>query len=127
MTLLLLFSISVFGALGTFYLGQYRYFNPVRASSFLTLVFIAFAYILTNNVELWSAAFFGGSFIGMSAPHRLSVLTLTLATLIFVAFFVWLLPLLEGVGGALGLSAFLSVVVIRMVVLIIRRLTPKRA
>jgi O-antigen/teichoic acid export membrane protein len=127
MNLLLLLCVSVCGALGTFFLAQHRFFNPVRASSFLTLVFIALAYALTSHVELWSAAFFGGSFVGMSAPHRLSVLMLTIATAVFVAFFVWLLPLLEGVGGALGLSAFLSVVIIRGSKIIIHRFKPKRA
>lgn len=127
MTVLLLYLTAIGGALSTFYLAQHRYFNPVRASSLLTIVFFSALYGITLDVELWAAAFFGGSFIGMSAPHRVSVLLLTLATAVFMVFFIWLLPVLKGVGGVLGLSAFLSVVLARVVALIIMKLKPKSA
>ncbi|WP_368411526.1 hypothetical protein [Alteromonas sp. 1_MG-2023] len=65
----------------------------------------------TYSAEFWATVFFGGSFVGMSAPHRFSYYLLTMSSLCFAVIFMLLLPLLEGVGGALGCSAFISVAV----------------
>ncbi len=65
----------------------------------------------SENAEFWATVFFGGSFVGMSAPHRFSYYLLTISSLCFAIIFMVLLPLLEGIGGALGCSAFISVAI----------------
>ncbi|AMJ86735.1 MULTISPECIES: hypothetical protein [Alteromonas] len=121
MTALLVILITLAGAFTTYRLAKLPKFNVIRASSLLTILFY-FSVLLIENVlmsesrssetaEFWATVFFGGSFVGMSAPHRFSYYLLTISSLCFAIIFMVLLPLLEGIGGALGCSAFISVAI----------------
>ena len=110
------FIIIIAGARSTFILAQYQRIGPIRASCLLTLLFVS----VVNFIPIqWPDAskilFFGGSFIGMSGIDRLSRYTLPLSCLIFYFYFFNLAPQLQGIGGALGLGAFLSVIPIALV------------
>jgi len=121
LTALLVILITLAGAFTTYRLAKLPRFNVIRASSLLTILFY-FSVLLIENVlmsesrssetaEFWATVFFGGSFVGMSAPHRFSYYLLTISSLCFAIIFMVLLPLLEGIGGALGCSAFISVAI----------------
>jgi len=119
LTELLVVITTLAGAFTTYRLAKLPRFNVIRASSLLTIVFY-FSVLLIHNVlisethssdtaEFWATVFFGGSFVGMSASHRFSYYMLTISSLCFAVIFMVLLPLLDGIGGALGCSAFISV------------------
>ncbi|WP_218395427.1 hypothetical protein [Alteromonas lipotrueae] len=121
MTELLVVIATLAGAFATYRLAKLPRFNVIRASSLLTILFY-FSVLLLQNVlvsesrssetaECWATVFFGGSFVGMSAPHRFSYYLLTISSICFTIIFMVLLPLLEGIGGALGCSAFISVAI----------------
>tara|TARA_B100001063_G_scaffold95906_1_gene89587 strand:+ start:503 stop:880 length:378 start_codon:yes stop_codon:yes gene_type:complete len=102
-------AIAFCGALLTFLLAKHKPFSPVSASSSLSIIAYYFFYYFNLQPELYSAIFFGGTFIGMSAPKRFGVYTITSAAMIFAILFEYLVPKINNYGGALGISAFLSV------------------
>lgn len=110
--------LALAGAFFTFYLAKHNHFDAIRASAALSIIaYLIFAQ-LSLNAELYSIVFFGGTFIGMSAPHRFGVYTLASSAIIFSLFFAYLVPILDGFGGALGISAFLSVCICHLFILL---------
>ncbi|MDX1728168.1 MAG: hypothetical protein R3203_10355 [Pseudoalteromonas tetraodonis] len=110
--------LALAGAFFTFYLAKHNRFDAIRASASLSIIaYLIFAQ-LSLNAELYSIVFFGGTFIGMSAPHRFGVYTLASSAIIFSLFFAYLVPILDGFGGALGISAFLSVCICHLFILL---------
>lgn len=108
--------VSLFGGGVTFGLSHYLQCDTIRASSISTLCFYAVLLCLTDDetAQSLSAWFFGGSFVGMSARSKLSWCAVICASGIFGALGALLLPFLEGIGGALGVCAFLSVVIVNL-------------
>jgi hypothetical protein len=105
--------ITLLASHGTHYLVSKKNIHPVRASSTLTLCFIALTYLFPNGpIELFQAAFFGGSFVGMSDSKKLSLRQLSAASVIFSLIFYFLIHNLKGIGGALGFSAFTSCLIV---------------
>ncbi len=102
-------AIAFFGALLTFLLAKHRLFSAISASSSLSIIAYCIFYGFNLHPELYSAIFFGGTFIGMSAPKRFGLYTITCAAVIFAIPFEYLVPKISNYGGALGISAFLSV------------------
>lgn len=86
----------------------------IRASAGLTLLsFIDFSlihYFFDIDVLYFTSIFFGGTFVGMSCPTKVTTIEILISACFFALFFIFLVPLVPGMGGALGLSAFLSVV-----------------
>ena len=85
-------AIAFCGALLTFLLAKHKPFSPVSASSSLSIFAYYFFYYFNLQPELYSAIFFGGTFIGMSAPKRFGVYTITSAAMIFAILFEYLVP-----------------------------------
>lgn len=110
--------IALIGAFLTFYLAKHNRFDGIRASAALSII----AYLIFDaanfNPDLYGIIFFGGTFIGMSAPHRFGVYTVASSSIIFSLLFEYLVPILDGYGGALGLSAFLSVCICHIFILL---------
>ena len=109
--------ISLIGAMATFLLAKRNRFDGIRASTSLSIIAYWVFYAANLNVELYSLVFFGSTFVGMSAPKRFGLYTQFIAALIFSLLFEYLVPLINGYGGALGLSAFLSVCVCHLAIL----------
>tara|TARA_B100001063_G_scaffold247378_1_gene293728 strand:- start:32945 stop:33325 length:381 start_codon:yes stop_codon:yes gene_type:complete len=105
------------GALSTYLIAHHNRFDAIRASAASSIIAYGILSLLPVNLALYSVAFFGGTFIGMSAPKRFGFFTLTISSLLFSILFEYLVPLLDGYGGALGLSAFLSVCICHMGIL----------
>lgn len=101
--------ISQLGAYVTFILSQRNRFDAIRASAGLSLLAYGIFTLIDINAQMYSTVFFGATFIGMSAPTRFSNKTIIVSALFFALFFIYLVPLLKGFGGALGLSSFLSI------------------
>jgi hypothetical protein len=109
MNLIYVIIISQVAAQATHALALTKYFGSVRASSFLTLIFIGLTSLFSfPEASLLQAAFLGSSFIGMTDPERLSRLQIFFASVIFSLIFYFLLHYLKGPGGILGFSAFVS-------------------
>ena len=108
--------LSILISFITYELAKNNRIGVIRSSAIVTLIAYLVLFILQSvlnfNLELYSTCVFGASFVGMSCPSKVSRLLLLLASLIYSSLFISLVPLLKGVGGALGLSAFLSIFVI---------------
>jgi hypothetical protein len=103
---------SMLGAHMTFWFthrNKFRKMNAIRASALSTLLFVActmpFHFLIIPKLH---AAFFGGSFVAMSEPHRLSERKVLLASFVFGLLFLVLLQFKGGIGGTLGATAFVS-------------------
>ncbi|MBB1333040.1 hypothetical protein H5154_00020 [Pseudoalteromonas sp. SR44-5] len=111
-------TLALLGAFLTFYLAKHNRLDAIRASAILAI--IAYLILLTTefNAELYSSIFFGGTFIGMSAPKRFGIYTLFSASVIFSILFDNLVPYLSNFGGALGISGFLSICVCQIAIVL---------
>lgn len=101
--------LTLLGAFLTFFLAKHNRIGAIRASAILSILAYSIFTITDLNAQLYGMLFFGGTFIGMSAPKRFGIYTLCSASILFAILFFSLVPLLKSYGGALGLSAFLSV------------------
>ena len=101
--------ISLLGAISTYLLAKRNRFDAIRASSCLSILAYGIFHLIDLNTELYSLVFFGSTFVGMSAPVRFGIESICLSAVLFALFFEYLIPHLTGFGGALGISAFLSV------------------
>lgn len=107
---LLFLLIALSGALSTYFLAKRNYFDGIRASASLSIIAYLILQLCDNeHIEVHSLLFFGATFIGMSAPKRFGIYSLFIASVMFVFLFESLLPYISHYGGALGLSAFLSI------------------
>ena len=113
-----LMTISLFGALSTFLLAKRNRFDAIRASSSLSVIAFIVFYSATVQFEFYSLVFFGGTFVGMSAPKRFGLYSQIVAAVLFALLFENLVPFIKDYGGALGLSAFLSVCVCHLGILL---------
>jgi len=110
--------IALLGAFLTFYLAKHNRFDGIRASASLSIIAYLILSALNLNPDLYSVVFFGGTFIGMSAPYRFGIYTVASSSILFSLLFEYLVPKLDGYGGALGISAFLSVCICHMCILL---------
>ncbi|MEL0655902.1 hypothetical protein V6257_12765 [Pseudoalteromonas issachenkonii] len=110
--------IALLGAFLTFYLAKHNRFDGIRASASLSIIAYLILSALNLNPNLYSVVFFGGTFIGMSAPHRFGIYTVASSSVLFSILFEFLVPKLDGYGGALGISAFLSVCICHTCILL---------
>lgn len=116
MTLILILIVSQTAAQLTHALALTKHFGSVRASSFLTLLFIALtSFFVFPIIPTLHAVFLGSSFIGMTDPTRLSRLQIFLSSVIFSFMFNFLVTYLKGAGGVLGLSAFASCLIVHFI------------
>lgn len=116
MKLILTLIVSQVAAQLTHSLALTKHFGSVRASSFLTLLFIGLTSFFTDPfIATLQAVFLGSSFVGMTDPKRLSRLQIALSSLIFSFIFHFLILYMKGPGGVLGFSAFTSCLVVHFI------------
>jgi uncharacterized MnhB-related membrane protein len=104
-----LVTISLVGAISTFLLAKRNRFDAIKASSSLSIIAYCLFYFLNLKPDIYGLVFFGSTFVGMSAPKRFGLYSQIVSAVLFALMFEYLVPLINGYGGALGLSAFLSV------------------
>lgn len=93
----------------THYLIIEKKMGSIRASTLVTLLFIAFSMPFHFEIiPTLHAVCLGASFVGMTDPKRLSIWKLRLASVAFALVFSTMIQHLKGLGGALGTSAFVS-------------------
>jgi len=114
--------ISLLGAISTYLLAKRNRFDAIRASSCLSILAYGIFYLVGLNTELYSLVFFGSTFVGMSAPIRFGLESICLSAVLFTVFFEYLIPHLTGFGGALGISAFLSVCISHIAFLLLAKI-----
>jgi len=99
----------------TYWLGHFRKFGPVLASSLLSLIVAltlrCMASRLTFPVDQVALAWFGASFVGMTTPSRVGDLhgLLPIKGLLFGLLWIHFKAALLGMGGILGATAFTAV------------------
>ena len=79
--------IALLGAFLTFYLAKHNRFDGIRASASLSIIAYLILSALNLNPNLYSVVFFGGTFIGMSAPHRFGIYTVASSSILFSLLF----------------------------------------
>ncbi len=106
--------LALLGGVSTYLLSQVPTMGTIRASSISTIIcfLVLHGFLGIDSANQYSAIFFGGSFVGMSSPTKLSLAAVVVASGVFGVVSAFLLPLLAGLGGALGICAFLSVVLV---------------
>ncbi len=83
--------------------------SGIRASAFSSLLFSLILWTLhTPNFDSLSAAWLGGSFLGMSHPDTFSSTELLFGAAVCSVLFIYVLPWNIGLGGALGVAAFVT-------------------
>lgn len=111
------FLISIVAALTTFLISSKLKADPIRVSAGLTLlalaIFFAIGLFYEIKIDVLGAVFFGASFVGMSSNEKYTIVQVLFSSILFGLVFIFLTPLLSGLGGALGFSAFLSALLIR--------------
>ena len=111
--------LSILSSWLTYYLIKQTHLTPTRVSSGLSLVFIFFIYILSEYINInfifVSSLVFGASFVGMCSHKLIGQRQVVFAGLLFLCFYIYLFPLIKIFGGALGFSAFCSILVVKII------------
>lgn len=94
-------------ALFTYQLINLYKYNPVKASSFITLLFCFILSLLTSSQEYFPIIF-GSTFIGMSSNKVFSKKQIIVATIFFIPLSSFFLNIFPPIGGILGFSAFVA-------------------
>jgi hypothetical protein len=128
-----LFGLTMLGSLlgthATYWLAHRRKMNSIRASGLSTLLFLAVA-----QSSHWApllamrAAFFGGTFVAMSEPFRLSEWKVLAAGFVFGLIFFGLqrsdfVHFHGGMGGTLGGTAFVACIFVYWLQWVLTKLT----
>lgn len=109
---------SLTASLGTFiFHNRYKNINPIFASASLTLIVTLVCTYLLHTTQLplkeIPYVFIGSTFIGMSTRKKAkSLLNITLASIFFSLIYFKSSHFFQGYGGALGLSACISVLIV---------------
>lgn len=115
---LAIISSAILASLTTFlFHNKYKTISPIFASASLTLIaFIICKYLLnetslpTDEIPL---TFIGGTFVGMSTRKKAkNTVNIILASLFFCLIYFKSSYFFQGYGGALGLSACISVLIV---------------
>lgn len=109
---------AIFAATATYILhNKYAKVSPVLASATLTLIITLVCHYYSNTevipIQQIPYVFIGGSFIGMSTRKKTkTIMNITLASLFFSLIYFKSSQFFQGYGGALGLSACISVLIV---------------
>lgn len=103
----MIFLVSVIAALLTFELAKFEKIGVVRSSCLIGLLAFLLSLLVGNNNFVLVA--FGASFVGMCSFSKFSRWQVFSASLVYSLLYINFIPHLNGMGGALGFSAFLSV------------------
>ncbi|MFT6716480.1 MAG: hypothetical protein ACJA0Q_001121 [Saprospiraceae bacterium] len=110
---------SIAGALLTYYFVDKMKWTAVKSSALLTLFFASAAMAVNAYFpfehELYSTYFFGASFVGMSSTNRLSYLLITCSGLLYGVLLFLFKDYFSGIGGGLGSTACITVIVLFLV------------
>lgn len=87
--------------------------NLSYVSSSIIVTLVSYPVILMLNNSSYENTFllsmcFGASFIGMTNEKFTSIYFFIICSFIYTQFFLFLSPLLKGIGGSLGFTAFIS-------------------
>lgn len=112
--LIILFTVSFFSAVITFYVNEELKQGPVRSSALLSLMVGLYFYFFPHSMDSYLVkniplVFIGASFIGMVSSRIISnYLLIGTAGLIFCLIYVNTGKFFNGYGGALGTSSAIA-------------------
>ncbi|MCH2223579.1 MAG: hypothetical protein MK066_02325 [Crocinitomicaceae bacterium] len=107
---------GIFGATGTYLLAHKGKQGVVRASALLSLVVAILAHLFSNLLPLEYTTqipviFIGASFVGMTSPKVIpSIGFMVVSGILFSLLYLWTVTFFNGIGGALGTAACISVI-----------------
>jgi len=108
--------ISVLMAWLTYRLIKFPSITPTRASSLLSMIgfvtLIGINKLYPFNVGEYAFLIFGASFVGMCSHKVFNDVHVILGALIFAILFNYIRPHSYNVGGAIGFSAFVSMLLV---------------
>ncbi|MBD64939.1 MAG: hypothetical protein CME62_07010 [Halobacteriovoraceae bacterium] len=113
----LIVCLALVFSLITFELNNHHW-GAVRASAGVTLLSCFDLYLIHYfypiDYEYFLSIIFGASFIGMCSIKRFRYIDIAWASFIYALLFLNFLPILKGMGGAMGLTAFISVTIVHL-------------
>lgn len=122
-------SLALISTLLTYTLiNKYRVCS-IKASSGTTLILCLIISLFFPNGSTYFQIIFGGSFIGMSISSKFNYLEITIASFLFLPILAKLLIIFPRIGGAIGLSSFMALLIVYFfskVLLRFRRLKGKQ-
>jgi hypothetical protein len=100
----------------TFYIIKISEMTPTRVSSLVSLTAFIILSILSRfyvfEMNHYASLVFGASFVGMCSHKVINDLQVVIGGIIFSFLLIYLSPQSYGVGGALGFSAFTSILMV---------------
>ncbi len=100
----------------TFYIIKISDMTPTRVSSLVSLTAFLILSILGRfyvfEMNYFASLIFGASFVGMCSHKVINDLQVVIGAILFSFLFIYLIPQSYGVGGALGFSAFTSILMV---------------
>lgn len=108
---------ALIGGFSTFYVHTKTKLSAIKSSVICTLVFFAITTFIQKQVpeiefQYYQTIFFGSTFIGMSSSKHFNMIMIGVSTIIFAVFFKLSHQYFCGIGGALGTSASLTVIIV---------------
>jgi hypothetical protein len=114
--MVIIVAISIAGSLLTYFFTNKVKWTAVKSSSLLSLFFACVSLILNYyvpyNHELYALCFFGASFVGMTTVPSFSYYWIGAAGIIYGLIFNGVFEYFSNIGGALGSTACISVIVV---------------
>lgn len=115
--LLLLFVIPVVSVV-TFLFGNLKQLGVIRSSCFVGLISYLF-------FPAQATLLYGATFVGMCSREKFSVIEVVISSLFYYIIVYFLTQWFKGVGGTLGMSAFLGVLLWQIMKRAIRNLSKR--
>ncbi|MFT6746807.1 MAG: hypothetical protein ACJAZ2_001151 [Glaciecola sp.] len=107
---------SIAGTVLTYYFVDKVKWTTVKSSALLSLFFACSAMLINSyysfDHELYSTYFFGSSFVGMSSSSKLSYFKIVIAGLLYGLTLYVFTDYFSGIGGVLGTTACITVIVV---------------
>jgi hypothetical protein len=120
--------VSLLGVLSTFYLKERYRFSTVFASALTTLIFSIPLIVFYADQSHYALIFYAASFLGMSGKEKLpNMFYVMFSGLVLAVVFYLMSDRFVGLGGKLGLTAFLSVLLVSPVIRMLQSLKIKNA
>lgn len=114
--MILSISIAILGGISTFSFHKSERISAVKSSAICTLIFVLATTLLNKHIVqfdsiYYQSLFFGATFVGMSSLEKFNFLMIGISSALFGLFFKLSHLYFNGIGGMLGCSASIMVII----------------
>ena len=115
---------GVLGGFATYLCHTKTRLSAVQSSVFCSLCFVALTLLICTDANIsnyYQVLFFGATFVGMSSSKNLNLPSICMASLLFSALYHCSFQHFNGIGGALGTSASITVIIVYLLQLLLKK------